>query len=174
MQYYIDNNLNFAADVNRVCYVVPAADGAYTIGDVYHYGFIDDADALYNYMIPSLLGEDQEYLGQIINLVLRIFPNADLNNILDTAVDTLVDDYLAYSTNIWALIPSRDYPDCREKYLMDEEDEYIRAQTDWYYNAQVNSRKYILELQEKGVEFFDIVDCPCNILYALCDFAGIT
>ncbi len=161
MQYYLDNGLDFTADVNRVCYVVPAADGAYTIGDVYHYGFIDDADALYDYMLPSLLG-DQEYLGYIINIVLRIFPNADLNNILDKAVDVLVDDYLAYSTNIWALIPSRDYPDCREKYLSDPEDAIIREQTDWYYNAQVNSRNYILDLQEKGVEFFDIVDYNCS------------
>lgn len=161
MQYYLDNGLDFAADVNRVCYVVPAADGAYTIGDVYHYGFIDDADALYDYMLPSLLGED-DFLGYLINIILRIFPNADLNNILDKAVDVLVNDYLAYSTNIWALIPSRDYPDCREKYLSDPEDEVIREQTDWYYNAQVNSRNYILDLQKKGIEFFDIVDYNCS------------
>jgi len=161
MQYYLDNGLDFTADVNRVCYVVPAADGAYTIGDVYHYGFIDDADALYDYMLPSLLG-DQEYLGYIINIILRIFPNAELNSILDKAVDVLVNDYLAYSTNIWALIPSRDYPDCREKYLSDPEDAVIREQTDWYYNAQVNSRKYILDLQEKGIEFFNIVDYNCS------------
>ena len=160
MQYYLDNGLDFSEDINRVCYVVPAADGAYTIGDVYHYGFIDDADALYDYMLPSLLGEEN-YLGYIINIVLRLFPNADLNNILDKAVDVLVDEYLAYSTNIWALIPSRDYPDCREKYLSDPGDEFIREQTDWYYNAQVNSRKYILELKEKGIEFFDIVDYNC-------------
>lgn len=162
MQYYLDNGLDFAADVNRVCYVVPAADGAYTIGDVYHYGFIDDADALYDYMLPSLIGGDQQYLGYLINIILRIFPNADLNNILDKAVDTLVDDYLAYSTNIWALIPSRDYPDCREKYLSDPDDEYIREQTDWYYGAQTNAKKYILDLQQKGVEFFDIVDYNCS------------
>lgn len=161
MQYYLDNGLDFAADVNRVCYVVPAADGAYTIGDVYHYGFIDDADALYDYMLPSLLGED-DFLGYLINIILRIFPNADLNNILDKAVNVLVNDYLAYSTNIWALIPSRDYPDCREKYLSDPEDEVIREQTDWYYNAQVNSRNYILDLQKKGIEFFDIVDYNCS------------
>ncbi len=158
MQLYIDKGLDFTADVNRVCYVVPAADGAYTIGDVYHYGFIDDSDALYNYMLPSLIGGDQEYLAYLINLVLRILPNADLNNILDKAVDTLVEDYLEYSTCIWGLIPSRDYPDCREKYLTDPEDAYILEQTDWYYNAQLNARDYILELKEKGVEFFDIVD----------------
>lgn len=158
MQYYIDNDLAFEDDVNRVCYVVPAADGASVLGDIYHYGLLDDDDALYGYMFPSLLDEDQEYLAYLINLILRILPNADVNNILDTAVHILVEDYLEYSTMLWALLPSKDYPDCREMYLSDPEDAIVREQTDWYYNAQVNSRKYILDYKSKGVEFFDIVD----------------
>ncbi len=157
MQYYIDNGLDFSKDVNRVCYVVPAADGAYILGDIYRYGFIDDPDALYGYMLPSLLGKDNDWLAYLINLLLRIFPNADLNNILDTAVYTLIEDYLEYSTCLWALIPSYDYPTCAKMYLSEPEDKEIRKQTDWYYNAQVNSRKYILDAQARGVEFFDIV-----------------
>ena len=158
MQYYLDNGLEFADDVNRVCYVVPAADGASVLGDIYHYGLLDDDEALYGYMFPSLLDKDQEMLAYLINLILRILPNADVNNIIDTAVQVLVEDYLEYCTMLWALVPSKDYPECREMYLSDPEDEIVREQTDWYYNAQINSRKYILELQEKGVEFFDIVD----------------
>ncbi len=158
MQLYIDNGLDFSDDVNRVCYVVPAADGAAVLGDIYRYGLLDDDEALYGYMFPSLLDEDQAYLAYLINLILRILPNADVNNIIDTAVNILIEDYLEYSTMLWALIPSKDYPACREMYLSDPEDVYVREQTDWYYNAQVNSRQYILELQEKGVEFFDIVD----------------
>lgn len=158
MQYYKDNGLAFEDDVNRVCYVVPAADGASVLGDIYHYGLLDDDDALYGYMFPSLLDEDQEYLAYLINLILRILPNADVNNIIDTAVHILIEDYLEYSTMLWALVPSKDYPACREMYLSDPEDVYVREQTDWYYNAQVNARDYILDYKEKGVEFFDIVD----------------
>ena len=158
MQLYIDKGEQYADDINRVCYVVPAADGACVLGDVYRYGINDDPEALYGYMIPSLLDEDSEYLAYIINIVLRLFPEADLNNILDSAVHTLVEDYFEYSTCLWALIPSYDYPTCREMYLSDPEDIHIREQTDWYYNAQVNSRKYILDAQSKGVEIFDIVD----------------
>lgn len=158
MQYYKDNGYAFEQDINRVCYVVPAADGASVLGDIYHYGLLDDDDALYGYMFPSLLDKDQEYLAYLINLILRILPNADVNNILDTAVHLLIEDYLEYSTMLWALVPSKDYPDCREMYLSDPEDIYVREQTDWYYNAQVNARNYILDYKEKGVEFFDIVD----------------
>ena len=158
MQLYIDKGEEFSDDINRVCYVVPAADGACILGDIYRHGLIDDPEALYGYMIPSLLDEESEYLAYIINMVLRLFPEADLNNILDTAVYTLVEDYLEYSTCLWGLIPSYDYPTCREMYLTDPEDVHILKQTDWYYNAQVNSRKNILDAQSKGVEIFDIVD----------------
>ncbi len=158
VQYYKDNGLNIEDDINRVCYVVPAADGSNILGDIYRYGLRDDTEALYGYMIPSLMGEDQQYLSYLINLILRIFPEADLDNILDTAVHTLVEDYLEYSTCLWALVPSGHYPACREMYLSEEEDAIVREQTDWYYNAQVNAREYILEMLDKGIECFDIVD----------------
>lgn len=168
VQYYKDNGLNIEDDINRVCYVVPAADGSNILGDIYHYGLRHDTEALYDYMFPSLLGEDQEYLSYLINLIIRIFPEADLDNILDTAVHVLVEDYLEYSTCLWGLIPSGHYPACREMYLSDEEDAYIRNQTDWYYNAQVNSRDYVLEMQKKGIECFDIIDYNCEF-YKICD-----
>ena len=168
MQLYRDKGLDFSADVNRVCFIVPAADGAAVLSDIYRHGILDDDDALYGYMFPSLLGDDQQYLAYLINLILRIMPNANLNAILDIAVDTLIEDYLENSTCLWALIPSADYPACREKYLEDEDSVHIVKQTDWYYNAQLNHRKYILEEKSKGVEFFDIVDYNYE-LYRICD-----
>ena len=168
VQYYKDKGLNIEDDINRVCYVVPAADGSNILGDIYRYGLRRDTDSLYGYMLPSLLGEEQEYLSYLITIILRIFPEADLDNILDTAVRILVEDYLEYSTCLWALIPSGHYPACREMYLSDEEDAYIREQTDWYYNAQVNSRAYVLEMLDKGIECFDIVDYNYEF-YKICE-----
>ena len=168
MQIYRDRGLELADDIHRVAFIVPAADGAAVLGDIYHYGLLDDDEALYGYMFPSLLGDDQQWLSYLITLILRYLPNADVNNILDVAVDTLIEEYLGNSTCLWALIPSKDYPDCREKYLSGPEDAVIREQTDWYYNAQVNCRSYILEEKEKGIEFFDVVDYNCE-LYHICD-----
>lgn len=168
MQLYRDKGENLWDDIHRVVLVVPAADGAAVLGDIYHYGLLDDDDALYGYMFPSLLDEDQEWLSYLITLILRYLPNADVNNILDMAVDTLIEDYLSYSTAIWALIPSKDYPDCRDKYLSDPDHAVIREQTDWYYNAQLHHRDYILESQANGIELFDIVDYNVP-LYHICD-----
>lgn len=168
MQLYRDKGLEFSDDVNRVCFIVPAADGAAVLGDIYRYGLLDDADALYGYMFPSLLDDDQQALAYLVNIILRILPSANVNAILDFAVDTLIEDYLENITCLWALIPSGDYPACREKYLSDSDSTEIVKQTDWYYNAQLNHRSYILEEKEKGVEFFDIVDYNYP-LYKICD-----
>ena len=168
MQVYIDKGLDFSDDVNRVCFIVPASDGAAVLGDIYRYGLLDDDDALYGYIFPSLLDDDQQALAYLINIILRIMPNADLNAILDKAVDTLIEDYLENSTCLWALIPSADYPACRAKYLEDEDSVHIVKETDWYYNAQLNHRSRILEAKAKGVEFFDIVDYNYT-LYRICD-----
>ena len=168
MQIYLDKGLRMEDDIHRVVFIVPAADGAAVLGDIYHYGLLDDDDALYGYMFPSLLDEDQQWLAYLINIILRYLPNADVNRILDMAVDTLINDYLGNSTCLWALIPSKDYPDCREKYLSDPEDAVIREQTDWYYDIQMRCREEILRLQTAGVQFFDVVDYNVS-LYHICD-----
>lgn len=51
---------------------------------------------------------------------------------------------------------------------MDEEDEYIRNETDWYYNAQCSHKDNIKEAIASGVEFFDLVDYNYD-LYCICD-----
>lgn len=168
MQLYKDNGTrSIADDVNRIVYVVPALDGSTLIGEIYQYGFLDDSYELYNTMFPSLMGEE-EMMSYLVNVIIRIMPNADLNNILDMAVDTLIKDYMRYSTLLWGLCPSGNYPACRDKYLLDEGLENILSQADWYYGAQLNSDSNILDAVADGVEIFDIVDYN-EPLYQLVD-----
>lgn len=156
MQIYSDNGRSVAEDINRIIYVVPALDGSILIGEIYQYGLLD-GEELYTTMLPALMGEE-DMVSYLINVVLRIMPNADVNNILDTAVHTLIMDYTRYSTLFWGLCPSGNYEPCREMYLMDEGLEEIRRQTDWYYGAQCNRYDNIKNAIEDGVEVFDIVD----------------
>ena len=112
---------------------------------------------VYRDMIPALLGED-DFISYLINIVLRFFPNADLNNLLDIVFETFITDYARYSTCLWALCPTENYPGAREKYLTDECMQYIVPQTDWFYQAQLNSDANILKAKAEGVLIFDIVD----------------
>lgn len=166
MQLYVDNERSVAEDINRIIYVVPALDGSTLIGEIYQYGLLDDAE-LYTTMLPSLMGE-KDMVSYLINVVLRIMPNANVNSILDTAVYTLINDYMRYSTLLWGLCPSGNYEACREMYLMDAGLNAIREQTDWFYNAQKNRYEYIENAIKDGVKVFDIVDYNVS-LYQLVD-----
>lgn len=164
MEYYPE----VADDINRIVYIVPAIDGSNLLGDIYANGLIDDDDALYDYMFPMLLGKDNEWLGYLIDLLIRVFPKEVLNDTLDIAVDKLINDYLVNSTCLWGLIPSGSYPVAREKYLMGDNKAVIRAQTDRYYQAQLNAKQNLLKFREKGVEVFDIVGYNTS-LYPIVD-----
>ncbi len=157
MKLYDEKGISLSRDINRMVLTVPALDGAALIGDAYRYGFTKDSEVLYTTMIPSLLGKD-DYLSYVVNILLRLMPNADIDNLLDVLTTTLINDYMRYSTLMWGLCPSADYLVCRDMYLAEPELQEIRRQTDWYYDAQVNSEKYILEAIEDGVKVFDIVD----------------
>ncbi len=157
MQLYVDNGSNIAVDVNRIVFAVPALDGANLLGDCYTYGINDESAALYTTMFTSLLGEDN-VLSYVISLAVRLMPKTDVSNLIDVIADTLVNKYLRYSTLMWGLIPSGQYPTCRDKYLAGDEMAEIRRQADWYYNAQLKSDFNIITARSKGVEIFDIVD----------------
>lgn len=157
LQIYADNGRSVAEDIHRILYIVPALDGSILVGEIYQYGLLDDSYELYNTMFPALMGED-DMMSYLVNIILRILPNADINNILDVAVKVLIEDYMRYSTLLWGLCPSGNYPACREMYLLDEGLENILAQADWYYEAQCNSDANILQAKADGVEIFDVVD----------------
>lgn len=157
LQIYADNGRSVAEDIHRILFIVPALDGSILMGEIYQYGLLDDSYELYNTMFPALMGED-DMMSYLVNIILRILPNADINNILDVAVKVLIEDYLRYSTLFWGLCPSGNYPACREMYLLDEGLENILTQADWYYGAQCNSDANILQAKADGVEIFDVVD----------------
>lgn len=153
------------SDLNRIIYVVPALDGANVLGDIYEYGLNDDDDAVYGYMWQGILKD--ETTGDLVKLLIRLFPKTVFNNVLDKTADKVIDMF-KYSTAIWALIPSEYYEDCANRYLSGEDDAYIRSQTDSYYKAQLNSDKNILAARDAGVEIFDVVNYN-HAMYPIAD-----
>ena len=156
--------------LERIIYIVPALDGTILLGEIFEKGLIDSDEALYLEMLPNLIKDKKmPWLGNLLSVVLRILPNAVLNDILDRAVDNLIDPYLKYSTCMWALVTKDCYKAAADKYLNKPEDAYIRAQTDAFHEAQVNSFKNIqYQIDTYGVEVFDICDYNVN-LYPIVD-----
>ena len=166
LQMYKDKGRDISEDINRIVYVVPAKNGSSLVGEILEYGLLDDDEAIYSYMVPRLMGET--WTAYLINMVLRFFPKDVLNSLLDGAFDGLINNGLKYSTLIWGLCPSENYPGAAEKYLSDDSTKEIRRQTDIFYNAQVNADRNILDAIDSGVKVFDI--CGYNYpLYSLVD-----
>lgn len=156
----MNNLLEYYPDVvdsfKRIIYVVPCLDGTSIMSDIYVNGLIDDPEALYGYLIPGLMGDDMT--SKLIRIALRILPQAVLQDVLDRAIDTLINDYLGNITTIWGFTKNKDYEVVREKYLMGDDKAEIRRQADSYHQARLNSDKNILAAIDKGVEVFNIVD----------------
>ncbi len=157
MEIYNEKDRSLAEDINKMVFAVPALNGSTLVGEILEFGLIDEDNELYCEMLPALLGENN-VLSYVINIVLRIMPNADLHTILDVVFDTFISEYAGYSTALWGLCPTENYPGARENYLMAEGMEQIREQTDWYYQSQLNSDANILKAIEDGVQVYDIVD----------------
>ncbi len=157
MEMYAEKGRSLSEDINKVVFAVPALDGSTLVGEILEYGLIDEDYEIYRDMIPALLGEDN-VLSYAINVILRILPNADVHNLLDIVFDTFISDYARYSTCLWALCPSENYPGASERYLKDENMKSIADQTYWFYQAQLHSDANILKAVDDGVQVFDIVD----------------
>lgn len=143
-------------ELNKVVYIVPALDGSTIVGDVYKKDLTFlDKEQLYHTFLEPLMEESQ---AKLIEVALRLFPDEVLMGFLDYTVDTLIEKVLVNCTNMWALIPSKDYPDLANKLLASADKAEIRRQTYRYYQAQVNSDANIQKLVDNGVKVFNIVD----------------
>jgi len=167
IDYYYDSDLKTTGPggkplLHSVIYVIPALDGSRIAGDVFlkelstdnSYGIQGNKD-LYLDMFPPLV---DGYMGPLINVALRLFPKRMLLNLVDGVLDALIGDLASYSTTLWSLVPSGDYPKAREMWLMDDAHAKVRAQTDKYYQAQLHSRDNVLEMKADGVHVYDIVE----------------
>lgn len=155
-----NNLLHLYPDVvdsfDKMVYVIPCLDGTAIISDIYVNGLLDDKEAIYGYMMPMLLGDDMT--GKLVNIALRLLPEAVLQDMLDRAVDTLFGVTLKNTTTMWAFLKTKDYEIAADKYLSGEENAEIRRQADSYQQARINSDANILNAIEHGVQVFNIVD----------------
>lgn len=148
-----------ARDLNRLIFIVPALDGSVLVGKIFDGQFDKSDEMLYRDMIPLLMdSETDKATSRMVNVALRILPKNTVHRVIDRALDAFVNTLIVNTTCMWALAPQEDYASLYEKYLTDGTREPVRAEVEFYHEAQVNSRGNILYLQSKGVEVFDLVD----------------
>ncbi|MEI6578795.1 MAG: hypothetical protein WCN92_04950 [Eubacteriales bacterium] len=142
-------------DLNRVVYVVPALDGSRIVGDIYTGNLSFDDKSLYKDLFPSFASG---YAGYLMNILIRFLPKNVIHAVLDKTLETLIENVFVNCTVMWGLVPSSYYPQIAEKLLSDSAHSEIKRQTDNYHRAQLNSRKNIQKLVDRGISVFDVVD----------------
>lgn len=150
--------------LHKVMFVVPALDGSRIIGDVFN-GRITflNADYLYNGFLEEMTLLDPQ-TAHLIEVLARIFPDEVLMTALQKGVKHLVEDIMIRSTSMWALCPSADYPSAAEKYLSAPEMAAIKAQTDRYYQVQLQSRANVQKMKDAGVQVFCVAEYNYSLI----------
>lgn len=158
-----------ARDLNRLIYIVPAADGSRLIGNIFSGSLTTRDTDLYRDMFPGLFpGADEKATAYGLNLAVRLLPKTTLHNIINRTVDELRNSILVNATCMWALTPSSEYDTLYARYMTDGTREKLREEVEYFHTAQLNAKKNILYLQDKGVEVFDLCNYD-HYLYPIID-----
>lgn len=156
-------------DLNRLIYIVPALDGSYIIGKIFSSSLTKQDTTIYRDLFPGIFkDEDEKALAFGLNLAIRLLPKQTVHNIIDRTVDGLRNTILVNSTCMWALTPSSEYDVLYQRYLTDGSREKLRAELEFFHEAQTHAKDNILYLKDKGVEVFDLVDYD-HYFYPLID-----
>lgn len=137
-------------DVDKVCYFVPATDGSTLIADVMDKNLdFENQEEL----ISMLFNKNQ---AEKIKKLISRFSKETVSNIINSAVDGVLDEFFKNCSGMWAVVPQEKYMALAEKLISDEKHKVLKEKTDKYYKAQSNLREILVDAQSRGVRFFSI------------------
>ena len=141
--------------INTIVNVVPVLNGTQAVTDMFNRNFDISAEFWYNSGIPMMISEFTEYgdlIGHAVNLLLRSLPSEVNAAMLTKIYDTLLNNLLVNTPQIWSMVNSEAYPALAEKYLSDEAHSAVRARTDAFYHAQLNLSDNIKTMTTNGIK----------------------
>ncbi len=151
-------------DIDRIVFAAGANDGSYLLSDLMDSAIcFDDSEHFYSEMLPMILkltDSGMDWLGYLLNFVIRALPQSLFTNQIDYMFSRVVNDVLGNllhnCPSMWALVPSAEYERMADKYISDEAHAQLRAKTDEYYEIQKNAAKTLQKLTDEGMEIFVI------------------
>lgn len=133
--------------VKKVVSIVGCWKGSEVVYDLLTQHYADNSpDLFYNGLIAEMIGEPWGYL---VNFVLRFFSKPALRAFIDQALGAICDVILLNTPSLVALVPDGDYDEIRDMIPSEK----VKAETDFYHNAQVTLKERLAALEEQGVTF---------------------
>ena len=159
----VNDYLNLYPDagrVEKVISIVGAWQGSDVFGDLLLADFDENApDLCYTDAINNigLFAEDENYIGYLINIAVRILPKIEVDYLLYDILDSLLETIIIKNTAFMALCPPDRYEQAADKFYNTPETADLRAQTARYAEAQRNLESRLKYQEEKyGTEFYFI------------------
>jgi len=134
--------------LHKVLYFVPAFNGSAVVGDIFLGRF-----TIYDKQKRLAMLRKQSKAGAFL---LRLMPERAVRRTLDTALEGLVGGFFSRATMLWALLPQEDYAEASARWLNDPVLAPLKAQTDRYYQVQVNAVANIKAMRAQGVQLYTI------------------
>ena len=143
--------------LNSIIGFVAVLDGTSIIADFYERNWAITDEKMYNSFFPYLmeeLGEDA-MLGYLVNILIRIFPQKVLYNIISRAFEALLDTMIVNTPQFWAMMPADRYEAIADMYLT--EGSVLKAKTDRFQQARLHVKDHLWTAnQEYGVKVFTV------------------
>lgn len=153
---YIDKFPQDHKLIKKMVYVVPAIDGSDIVGDVLTGNLsIYDDETLYKKLLVTLMGDS--FTTYLLNMVLRVLPSTVLRQALIGLCEGAVEAAIRNTTQLWALCPTKYYPEAREKWLSDAEHAIIRDKVDAFMQARADLEENTNSIIAGGGRVYDIV-----------------
>lgn len=147
------------SDINSIINVVACLDGTDLFADFYARNWNLSDEFLYGTYIPAIMTESgaDEYVGHLLNILLRLLPKDVLYTILSAAMDGLLDTLLVNCPQFWAMVPSDRYDVLAEEYLASADRAAVRAKTDRFQQARLNLKANLQYAHDfYGVNVFSV------------------
>ena len=138
-------------DIKRILYFVGALQGTPVISDLLSMNInTKQALSLIEFLFPRKVAE---MLGKL----LKALPAKVSDELILTAMKSLVDCAIVSCPALWATVPPEKYDELAEKYLTDPKYSVLKEKTDRFAKAQKAFPQTVKTMQENGVGIFGIV-----------------
>ena len=144
--------------IAKILYVAAAIEGSALQTDVLK-RYVDKAQGY------SFLGfVTSEKTVDIFKSVLALTPWSVRYKLLFRSLDAVNDTVLINSAGMWELVPPKDYPALRDKFIGDNSHTELRKKTDHYFDTASNIRDILTEVSSSGTEIFAIAGYGSRIM----------
>ena len=164
---YLDCGKNLSK-VNKIVNIVSLLDGSDIMADFIGRNWNDSDEFVHSEWFPIILSStsDDEGLGHLINILIRIMPKKLFNQIVTAAYTSLRSTIMLNNPEFWAMVPSADYKELADAYITNST---MRAKTDRFWQAKLNMKDNLKKLNENGVGIYNI--CGSGLTYTDGDYS---